>query len=340
MTWPLLDDDILAVLRDAWADGSWGRYESGHVARLESALAAFLGIEHVLTCASGTLAVETALRAVGVQSGDEVVLAAYDYGGNFLSVHAVGAMPVLVDVDPDNMTLDPAGLTAALSPRVKAVIASHLHGGLANMPAIVDACAGRVPIVEDAAQCPGASVAGRPAGTWGDVGIWSFGGSKLLSAGRGGALFTRRADVAQRARLVLGRGNNLVAPLSELQALVLLPQLAKLPQRHAQRRAAVERLRDLPRLTLFRNRIEGDPGYYKVGFRTPHRDRYAGLLDPGFRPAHLGRAKSRYRAAGPLPHAETAGREVAILHHPLLLDEAALNTWRERILGLGSHAPG
>lgn len=338
MTWPPIDDDILAALRDAWADGSWGRYESGHVARLESAIAAFLNTEHVLTCASGTLAVETALRALGVQTGDEVILAAYDYGGNFLSVHAVGALPVLVDVDPDNMTLDPAGLAAAFSSRVKAVIVSHLHGGLANMPAIVDACAGRVPIVEDAAQSPGATVAGRPAGTWGDVGIWSFGGSKLLSAGRGGALFTRRADVAQRARLILGRGNNLVAPLSEIQALVLLPQLVKLPARHAIRRRAVERLRDLPGLSLFRNQVEGDPGYYKVGFRTPHRDRYASLLDPGFRPAHLGRAKSRYRAAGPLPHAETAGREVAILHHPVLLDEPALQHWRERLLNLGSHA--
>jgi len=331
MTWPPLDPDILDALRQAWADGSWGRYESGHVSRLQAAIAACVGVEHVLTCASGTLAVEVALRALGVGPGDEVIQAAYDYGGNFLSIHAVGALPVLVDVDPQNCTLEAYALAEAFSPRVKAVLVSHLHGGLADMPAIVDVCAGRIPIVEDAAQCPGASVAGRPAGTWGDVGIWSFGGSKLLSAGRGGALFTRRAEVAQRARLVLGRGNNLVAPLSELQALVLLPQLAKLPLRHAQRRAAVERLRDLPGLTLFRNRVEGDPGYYKVGFRTPQRDRYAGLLDAGFRPAHVGRAKSRYRAVGPLHQAEAAGREVAILHHPILLDEAALAAWCEQV---------
>src|SRR5215831_17047378 len=110
------------------------------------------------------------------------------------------------------------------------------------MREVMEACSARgVAVVEDAAQCPGASVQGRPAGAWGDVGVLSFGGSKLLSAGRGGALLTRHADVHQRARLFLHRGN-LVCPLSELQAAVLLPQLAKLDERNGQRAASVGRL--------------------------------------------------------------------------------------------------
>ncbi|MGL4549789.1 MAG: DegT/DnrJ/EryC1/StrS family aminotransferase [Gemmataceae bacterium] len=325
MAWPPPDDDVLEALRAAWHDGSWGQYASGHVERLERAVAESVGVEHVLTCASGTLAVETALRAAGVCAGDEVILAGYDYGGNFLSVHAVGASPVLVDVVPENVTLSPARLAEALGPRVKAVIVSHLHGGLADMPAITGVCAGRAVVIEDAAQCPGATAAGRPAGAWGDVGVWSFGGSKLLSAGRGGALFTRRADLAQRARLCLGRGNNLVAPLSELQAIVLLPQLAKLPARHAQRLRAVERLRGIPGLTPFTNAGAGSPGYYKVGFRCADRARFLGVLDAGFRAAHAGRAKGRYRAAGPLEESRRAGEEVAVLHHPVLLDDAELD---------------
>src|SRR5207302_8956136 len=98
-----------------------------------------------------------------------------------------------------------------------------------------------VGVVEEPAQAPGATVQGGPAGAWGDVAVLSFGGSKLLSAGRGGALLTRHPDVHQRARIALNRGN-VVCPLSELQAAVLLPQIDGLAQCHARRRRAVARL--------------------------------------------------------------------------------------------------
>src|SRR5437879_2383311 len=94
--WPVPDEAVRAALEAAYADGSWGKYDGGHVQRLQERLAADHGVEHALTCGSGTFAVEVALRALKVGAGDEVVLAAYDYPGNFLSVHAVGAMPVLV----------------------------------------------------------------------------------------------------------------------------------------------------------------------------------------------------------------------------------------------------
>src|SRR5439155_216823 len=153
----------------AFADGSWGRYQGGTVERLEVRLQQWTGLPHALTCASGTLAVEVALRGVPVGPGDEVVLAGYDYGGNFLSVHAAGARPVLVDVTGHNWNLDPAALEAALSPASKAVIVSHLHGGLVPMRGLMDLCRARgVAVIEDAAQAIGAEVEGRPAGAWGD----------------------------------------------------------------------------------------------------------------------------------------------------------------------------
>src|SRR5262245_18390933 len=113
--------------------------------------------------------------------------------------------------------------------------------------------AGRAVVIEDCAQRPGVAVTG-------DVGIVSFGGSKLLSAGRGGALCTGDAALAQRARLLLGRGNNLVAPLSELQAIDPLPQLEKLAERNRQRRRAVELLGTLlpAGLRLFEPSAEGE----------------------------------------------------------------------------------
>src|SRR5439155_19329589 len=128
-------------------------------------------------------AVELALRALNVGPGDEVILAGYDYLGNFLSVHAVGARPVLVDVQADNWNLDPAALEAAISPNTRAIIASHLHGGVVPMREAMDfAVAHQLKVIEDAAQMPGAVIQGRTAGTQGDAGILSFGGSKLLTA--------------------------------------------------------------------------------------------------------------------------------------------------------------
>jgi dTDP-4-amino-4,6-dideoxygalactose transaminase len=338
--WPPSDDDIRDALLVAWRDGSWGKYCSGHVERLEGAIATLAARELALTCASGTLAVEAALRAAGCGPGTEVVLAAYDYGGNFLSAHTTGAMPVLVDVSLSDLSPLPEAIEAALTERTRAVVVSHLHGGAAPMREIMRLCAGRAVVVEDAAQCPGAVVQGRPAGGWGDIGVFSFGGSKLLSAGRGGALVTSDGALAQRARLFLGRGNNLVAPLSELQAVVLLPQLARLAERNARRLLAVSLLRELlpPGLRLFAPAADGSvAAYYKVGLhldeaafglpraRLVAAARARGIaLDEGFRALHVGRAASRFRAAGPLDTATAAHRNTLVLHHPILLapDEA------------------
>src|SRR5262249_38185003 len=149
---------------------------------------------------------------------------AYDYPGNFLSVHNVGAQPVLVDVASQNWNLDLQSLEAAIGPSTKVILASHLHGGVVAMAEVMEIARRRgLAVIEDAAQMPGAMVQGRKAGTWGDVGILSFGGSKLLTAGRGGAILTPHAQMQQRAKLVQHRGN-WVCPMSELQAAVLLPQ--------------------------------------------------------------------------------------------------------------------
>lgn len=335
--WPLPDAGVLDALRAAYGNGSWGQYLGPNVPALEAMLAEAHGVARAVTCASGTLAVEIGLRALGVGPGDEVVLGAYDFESTFLSVHAIGAQPVLVDVSAENACLDPGGLEAAITPATKAVIATHLHGGLVPMSEVV-AVAGRhgVPVLEDAAQATGATVQGKPAGSWGDVGVLSFGGSKLVTAGRGGAILTRRADLHQRARLALARGVQQWGALSELQAAVVLPQLKDLPARTAHRSKRVERLlqslRDLTGLKPFANNVsESRPAYYKLGFFFDEdafglsRDEFVKAVraegvafDAGFRALHVGRAGGRYRAAGPLSRAETAGRTVVGLHHPVL----------------------
>ena len=195
--------------------------------------------------------------------------------------------------------------------------------------------------MEDAAQATGATIQGKRAGSWGDIGVLSFGGSKLLTAGRGGALLTRHADVAQRIRVLLRRGVQQWAALSELQAVVLRPQLARVDGdnelRAANVRTLLELLADVPGLRPFANTVEDSrPAFYKLGFQFDEmafglsRDLFVAALraegmafDAGFRAVHMGRAPGRFRRGGDLVEAERAHRGCVTLYHPVLLGSAA-----------------
>ena len=348
--WPIADDAVLESARKALASGAWGRYQAGLVAKLNQKLASWLGCEFVRCCASGTAAVELALRGLGVGPGDDVLMAAYDFPANFKDVLAVGARPVLVDVRSDDAQLDVDQLSDAATPATKAVLVSHLHGATVDMRslrALADEAGWGV--LEDACQMPGALVQGRPAGMWGDVGVMSFGGSKLLTAGRGGCWFTNRGDVAQRIRLFVERGNDL-SPLSEIQAALLLPQIDLLDHRRQTRmesarwlRAALEKWpggRLFP-ITEEEPGATHEPDFYKFAFWYDSaamaglsREAFATAvraegvsLWPAFTALHRLHAARRYQAGGNLEIADRAGRDLLVLHHPVLL--AGQETLRE-----------
>jgi perosamine synthetase len=327
-------------------DGSWGRYHGPHCNRLRDALAEFHDVEHVILCSSGTVAVELALRAVKVQPGDEVVMAAYDYKANFANVLTLQATPVLVDTLPGVPVLDPGQLPKAFLDKTKAVVCSHLHGCFADMDAIRALAAERgVPVIEDACQAAGGRLCGKAAGSVGDVGVLSFGGSKLLTAGRGGAVLTNDATLAQRIRLYTQRGND-AYPLSEMQSAVLLPQLQQLPERTQVRLQRVRQLlnampADSPlRPALFPEpAVNGDdvPAFYKVAFRYDpekaggrSREDFAATarqngvaLDPAFAALHKTHSQRRFRAVGKLSNASALHEELMVLHHPVLLQSPA-----------------
>jgi dTDP-4-amino-4,6-dideoxygalactose transaminase len=302
-------------------------------------MCALYGGASVILCSSGTAAVELALRGLKVDGG-EVVIAAYDFKSNFTNVLTVGATPVLVDLRPDNWQIDAERIADAIGPRTVAILVAHLHGGLVDMPRVRAIADERgLPVIEDACQAHGATVCGRPAGTWGDIGVFSFGGSKLLTCGRGGALITGRDDVVQRLRLYTQRGNE-AYPLSEMQAAVLLPQWEQLAE-HTRRRAEnvallAELLGDAHGLRMLRSVLgESQPAYYKTGLQYDSaafdglpRDRFCEALraegiavDVGFRGLHLIHARSRFRAAGGLPQATEADARCVTLHHPVLLGD-------------------
>lgn len=344
-SWPPPQPAVREALLAAYSDGSWGRYHGPHTQRLREQLAALTGHSHVWLCASGTVAVELALRGLNVGPGDEVILGAYDFPGNFRAIEAVGAHPVLVDLLPGKYTIDPQAVAVAITPLTKAVLVSHLHGHLADMPALrLLAETHQLALIEDACQVPGALVAGRPAGNWGDCGVLSFGGSKLLTAGRGGAVVTSRPEVWQRIKVFAERGND-AYPLSELQAAVLLAQVPQLAAWNAARACAVQHVVDKTRQSrplIWTFATSGDgwqPVYYKLPIRLCGEDgpqdesqqevlrrRFIAALqaegvaaDEGFR-GFFRRSAQRCRHVGSLAEARRAAAQTVLLHHPVLLE--------------------
>ncbi len=222
-------DSVRAAVAQILADESFRRYTGSQCERLSGELSQRFSASDVLLFSSGTAALEVALRAAGVGRGDEVLLSAYDYPGNFWAIERVGARPLLIDVEPNGWRIAAGRLAQAWedapAPALKAMVASHLHGQLQDLHAIRDWCEQHgLILIEDACQAIGASLDGKAIGALGHASILSFGGGKVLSSGRGGALLTSRADLAQRARLCAGAGSGPYG-LSELQAAVVAAQL-------------------------------------------------------------------------------------------------------------------
>jgi dTDP-4-amino-4,6-dideoxygalactose transaminase len=216
-------------------------------AAFESEFAAYCGVAHCISVANGTDALELALRALGVGPGDTVATVANAGGYSTTAIRAVGAEPLYIDIDPDTMNMSAADLKARLTPAVRAVIATHLYGRMAPLPALL-AVTGRaaVPLVEDCAQAHGAAIGGRKAGSWGALACFSFYPTKNLGAlGDGGAITAQDGELAQRVKSLrqygwsskyrcaeYGRNSR----MDEMQAAILRAKLPHLDGWNARRR--------------------------------------------------------------------------------------------------------
>jgi dTDP-4-amino-4,6-dideoxygalactose transaminase len=172
------------------------------VEAFERAFAQYCGVAHGVGVASGTDALELAMRALGVGPGDEVITVSHTAVATAAAVLACGATPVLVDIDQASYTLDPSKIEAAITPRTKAIVPVHLYGQAADMDAILAlARAHRLRVIEDCAQCTGGRYGARRLGSLGDIACFSFYPTKNLGAiGDGGMVITSDADLAARVR--------------------------------------------------------------------------------------------------------------------------------------------
>lgn len=188
---------------DAWLAEPSGSPTSqltggGAVARGEELLSAMHDGRPTLLMPSATYALWVALRTLGVQHGDEVLIPRYDWTSSLAVVLALGASPVVVPVDPATLTIDPDEAASRRTGLTRAVVATHLLGIPADIPALQKTLPS-VPIVEDCAQAFGAALDGRPVGALGDAAIFSFGPGKAIDAGELGALVLRDRELQERA---------------------------------------------------------------------------------------------------------------------------------------------
>ena len=199
-----------------------GRAVAGSApARLARRLEARLGSPAAIPCANGRTAIELALRGLGVGAGSEVVFPSFCCRSIVPPVRAVGAIPVLADVGVE-LNVTPDSIEAALTPRTRAVIVPHLFGNPADIEGIRARCHPRgIAVIDDAAQAMGATLNGRPVGTFGDAGVVSFGNGKVCFGTGGGLLLSSRPEVVASARALTLRRPSMAAVGSHALAVLL-----------------------------------------------------------------------------------------------------------------------
>lgn len=245
-----IHDELEAATKRVMASGWFAL--GPEVKSFESAFAAWCGAAWCCGLANGTDAIELGLRALGVERGDEVIVAANAGMYSATAILAIGAEPVYADIDPATLNIDPGDVARCISSRTRAIIATHLFGRLCDMPAL-RALADQygIPLLEDCAQAHGAALAGKKAGAWGDAAAFSFYPTKNLGAlGDGGAVVTSRQDILDavmqlrqygwesRYKVVRSGGSN--SRLDELQAALLNVKLSHLAQWTRKRQALGE----------------------------------------------------------------------------------------------------
>ena len=303
-----------------------GRFILGpEVQGFEAELASYLGVRHVAGVANGTDAITIALRALGIEPGDEVVVPSFTFYATAEAVATTGATPVFCDVDPGTRNVTPDTVRAALTARTKAIVAVDLFGSPAPIPALGQL---GLPVLEDAAQAAGARLGGMHAGALGDVATLSFYPSKNLPCfGDGGAIMSDDDEIAERARTLRFHGSHdkqtftevgYNSRLDDVQAAVLRLLLPHLDDWSDGRRAAADAYAEagLGEHVTVPSLLDGaDPAWHLYVVAHPRADELiAELRARGVEarayyrvPTHRQPAMSRY-PCGDLPGTEEIAR--------------------------------
>jgi len=253
--WPIYTDAERSALEDVLTNRNWGGqpFPGKHATAFAKRFAEFHTAKYAQCVNTGTVAIQAALKAIGIQPGDEVLVPAYTWEGTVGPVLLVNAVPVFVDVDPETYCIDTKLIEQAITPKTRAILPVHLGMRFADLDAIMSiAQKHNLKVVEDCAHVHGGMWRGQGAGSIGDLGAFSFQSSKLITCGEGGIVITNNLEYFEKVQSYINAGRASVTDkfhhrmigfnyrLGEFQAAVLGPQLERLPQQAEIRRANME----------------------------------------------------------------------------------------------------
>jgi perosamine synthetase len=188
-------------------DTTWISSAGKYITEFESEFARFCGVRHAVATNNGTTALHLALVALGVKPGDEVIVPTVTYIATANAVHYCGAKPVLVDVCPVTMNIDPDAIESKITDKTRGIIPVHLYGHAADMDSVKDIAKRHdLFVLEDAAEAHGAEYKGKRVGALGHCAIFSFFGNKIVTTGEGGVITTNDDALADKLRLYRGQG--------------------------------------------------------------------------------------------------------------------------------------
>lgn len=256
--WPISDERDKQYLNEVLESGKWWRMTGSKVREFESRFAQLHHVKHCLCVTNGTHAIELALTALGIQSGDEVIVPAFTFISTASATVYSNVKPIFVDVDPDTFCMIPEAFEKAITKKTKAVIPVHMAGQMCDMPRICTiAKKQNIKIIEDAAHAHGAEWDGKKAGTFGDFAIFSFQNGKIMTCGEVGALVTNDTQLYEKAYLIHGVGrpkNDRIYQhlmlgsnyrMNEFSAAILLAQLERLEEQNKKREINAKKLDEL-----------------------------------------------------------------------------------------------
>ncbi|MBP5273926.1 MAG: DegT/DnrJ/EryC1/StrS family aminotransferase [Abditibacteriota bacterium] len=196
--WPRPTEKIKEALLRTLASGNWGTLSKEN-SDFAKKWAEYTGAGYALPCLNGTIAIELALRGLGIGRGDEVITTGYTFTATVHSIVNAGAAPVFADIDPETFCIDPKSAEEKITPRTKAILGVHLGGRPFDADLLRDICKKRgLYLIEDCAHAHGSQWKGQKTGALGNAGCFSFQASKNISAGEGGAVTTNDRDLYER----------------------------------------------------------------------------------------------------------------------------------------------
>ena len=257
-SWPVFDERDIEAVTNTVQSGRWGGfpYPGPNTAKFATKFAEIQGGGFAVPMINGTITMEVALRASGIGWGDEVIVPAYTFQATAYAPMVAGAIPVIVDIDPETYCIDPNKVLEAVTDRTKAIIVVHIASQMADMDAIMEiAKKHNLVVIEDSAHAHGAQWRGMGAGTIGDFGSFSFQSAKIITTGEGGVLLCKDPEMAQRAASIIDCGRpkdpegkqftmGVNYRWSELHAALGLVALERFPEQHRQRQAMADYLEE------------------------------------------------------------------------------------------------